>query len=457
MRRIQRVALWILGGSTFMILVAIGVISYSNSSEKQAWEQRKAERIAKGERYAWEELIPPKIPEAQNFAQAPMVKGAVLGKNLDPRFSAVTKEKAFDSKSLSFTPGFRLLPEGKSLLELQQALLAHRATLDEIAEAAQRPSSRLTTAYEEGEVPGLIGFRAVNRALQARACLALRKGDHASAASDVMTALRIADHMSKEPSLIPLLLQAALLGQAQQTIWEGLLDRRWTDHELSTFQGALHRVNLVASAHLAFEAERISMTQGLVALAEGKSMPKALSQEDLPKGSRLFGKGWIYRNLIELDRYYSACYLDPLDSVHQQVDPDQADRSRSWSADLKHRWDLRLAYIAMPDFSGILEKLARRQTDMNLALVACGLERHRLSKGAYPESLESLAPSYSPKVPKDLITGGPLHYRRDGRSFLLYSVGWDGIDDHGRPAPRPAGEMTESPKGDWVWFTSVQP
>ena len=49
---------------------------------------------------------------------------------------------------------------------------------------------------------------------------------------------------------------------------------------------------------------------------------------------------------------------------------------------------------------------------MDLARVAIALERYRLAHGAYPESLDVLAPQFIAQLPHDIINGQPLHYRR---------------------------------------------
>jgi hypothetical protein len=60
----------------------------------------------------------------------------------------------------------------------------------------------------------------------------------------------------------------------------------------------------------------------------------------------------------------------------------------------------------------------------------------------YPVTLASLVPQFLAQVPRDLIGGQPLHYRRsDDGKFLLYSVGWNEKDDGGK-----AGS-----EDDWVW------
>lgn len=65
-----------------------------------------------------------------------------------------------------------------------------------------------------------------------------------------------------------------------------------------------------------------------------------------------------------------------------------------------------------------------------LALRAYSLDHH----GAYPTTLQALAPGYLPAVPVDPLSDDkPLQYRLTGKSYVLYSIGPDGKDDGGAP------------------------
>jgi hypothetical protein len=117
-----------------------------------------------------------------------------------------------------------------------------------------------------------------------------------------------------------------------------------------------------------------------------------------------------------------------------------------------------IARRAAPDFIRAASTLALVQTRAHQALIACGLERHRVAHGQFPETLDKLVPDYLAKLPHDVINGQSLKYRRtqDG-SFILYSVGWNETDDGGTvvltsgnsPAPDPT-------QGDWLWQSSAQ-
>lgn len=73
----------------------------------------------------------------------------------------------------------------------------------------------------------------------------------------------------------------------------------------------------------------------------------------------------------------------------------------------------------------------RARTREALGQLGFALSAYRADRAAYPERLNVLAPRYMAKVPQDLFIEQPLHYKRQGDGFLLYSVGANGVDDGG--------------------------
>ena len=82
------------------------------------------------------------------------------------------------------------------------------------------------------------------------------------------------------------------------------------------------------------------------------------------------------------------------------------------------------------------------------------LQRYRLAGGDYPDSLKALIPQFIEEVPHGVINGEPLRYclKENGRRFLLYSVGWNGVDDGGASVLCGSGvQSLDALNGDWVW------
>ena len=110
-----------------------------------------------------------------------------------------------------------------------------------------------------------------------------------------------------------------------------------------------------------------------------------------------------------------------------------------------------LLWFLVPPMDSEAGNCAYTQASVDMARIACALERCRLAQGHYPEQLDVLAPQYLERIPHDIIDGQALRYRldKDGR-FLLYSVGWNEKDDGGTPQ-KWRTYLSSNLNGDWVW------
>lgn len=78
------------------------------------------------------------------------------------------------------------------------------------------------------------------------------------------------------------------------------------------------------------------------------------------------------------------------------------------------------------------------------------LELYRRQHDAWPEKLTDLVPEYLTDVPTDPFSGKPLVYRRNGKSFTLYSFGKDGVDSGGK-SPEDGDPDRNLSNGDIDW------
>jgi hypothetical protein len=101
----------------------------------------------------------------------------------------------------------------------------------------------------------------------------------------------------------------------------------------------------------------------------------------------------------------------------------------------------------------LLRKIAFTDTAQKLTIVAIAIRLYQMDHaGDLPKRLDELVPAYLPVVPPDIMDGAPLHYERREDHFLLYGIGFDGIDDGGNAEP-PNGQRyrTFSDGRDIVW------
>jgi len=106
------------------------------------------------------------------------------------------------------------------------------------------------------------------------------------------------------------------------------------------------------------------------------------------------------------------------------------------------------------------------EVSRQVVITAIALKRFELKHGKLPAKLEDMTPEFLPDVPRDPVDGQPLRYRQnpDG-TFLLYSIGADGVDDGGDPTHATSGGSGQSSSlswqndnaHDWVWPQPANP
>jgi hypothetical protein len=168
---------------------------------------------------------------------------------------------------------------------------------------------------------------------------------------------------------------------------------------------------------------------------------------------RLTPNAFFYQTELAFARMHQQFILPLVDQTNRIIAPAALRHAQAAvQIQMKHYSPYKIqALMVFPAISKAVMKFATIQAQMDLARVACALERHRLAHGEYPETLDALAPQFIEKLPHDIINGQPLHYRRseDGK-FVLYSVGWDEKDDGGKIFFTKSGSIDRE-KGDWVW------
>jgi hypothetical protein len=101
--------------------------------------------------------------------------------------------------------------------------------------------------------------------------------------------------------------------------------------------------------------------------------------------------------------------------------------------------DLTGAHSQLAQLERAQDILVQRITELHMTRIILALERFRLAHVALPDSLDQLVPLYLPEALVDPWSGEAFRYRREGRDYVLYSVGLDSSDDGGSEEP-------------WSWY-----
>ncbi|MGY8641321.1 MAG: hypothetical protein ACKVJU_09540 [Verrucomicrobiales bacterium] len=114
--------------------------------------------------------------------------------------------------------------------------------------------------------------------------------------------------------------------------------------------------------------------------------------------------------------------------------------------------------IKANSYNGIVSKNLEVQTEINLSITACALERFRLKNDRLPDSIAELKAANLGEIRDDFYNpaGGPLQYRKnsDNGRYLLYSYGSNQKDNGGTANPsdkhRPFSSVDKK-TSDIVW------
>lgn len=480
-----------------MFLVGL-ILAASHYRAKRAVASYKKQLLAAGEELTVDDLRPLRILPQQNGAEILRraekllaVRDEVIGTNPPTAMSIVSPGRAMirwaqtDVRSRQAT---------NTWAEIEAALARNRGALDLLGMAAEKPGFDFELDYNLGiMVPlrHLMTFRDGARLLSAAAEAELREGDTAAALGHLRTPLALLRGLEDERTTISQLVRVAVTVTTLNTVWEFLQSPDVTGEQLQTLQQDLARLEFIQAAEKTLSMER-AFTDTMLGQARKRSssirdmmiVANAFSGDDDEKAGDGKGKtsrsrAWGMKLREDAWRYWWS-YPDQLALLRAGQILIEAARQVQAEERFDHalaRQANRLAELRIPPFPNdhtaiealdlrnlfsqsmlsnqkYLSRVMTIEAVRQLAVTAIALKRYQLRHGHLAADLAALAPEFLGGVPGDPVDGQPLRYRpnKDG-SFLLYSIGEDGVDGGGDP--RPANEASKSlywGKGrDWVW------
>ncbi|HUC86117.1 MAG TPA: hypothetical protein VL970_13055 [Candidatus Acidoferrales bacterium] len=480
-----------------------------------AWHKFKHQCEVQGERFDLPSVVPPPVPDDQNFAMTPIVVscyGQMLdatGHEINPRNTNLvnrlqiscqrenehgTPPKIGSWQKAAFTDlepwqrYYRRLadsPSGNSdadgfpvgqqpqtpAADVLLALSKYNSVIEELREASRLPQSRFPLEYDKEDpaailLPHLAALKRCSLVLQLRAIAELQNGSAGKALDDVKLILRLSNSIRTEPPLISQLVRLAILQIAIQPIWEGLAEHRWSEPQLADLDQALSGFDFVAGYRLAMHSE-MAFQEGILRFLRRhpKQFLELMSADENRHKSEaeifvsdclvlhLVPGGWFYQNQLYCARAMEKYYL-PLADVRQQTFAPARARQAGAAVDreFKHPGPFNLwAIMMLPGLGNSARKFAFGQCTADLARVACALERYRLALDGYPTNLEALVPRCLDHLPHDIIGGGPLNYRQTLDGRFLLYSVGWNEKDDDGELVLKKDGAVDLDQGDWVW------
>jgi hypothetical protein len=288
-----------------------------------------------------------------------------------------------------------------------------------------------------------------------------------------------------EPMIIWQLIRQTCLNRAVHATWQFLQHPAITEQHLQSLQAAFGRADFSADMSASIEMERaMSLDFYRQVKTSRETLDRVISQREEwgPPFNTFVTSGFLLRDVnVPLWRFSWADQdeLRALNRWQAIIAVDRQARSNGW-ASTEHVRQGDSSSSAAIDLSGILGEPSENgfdrfrylfsteafsvsdtlifktlavQTLQHMVAAALALKRFELRNNKLPETLNALVPDFLAALPRDEMVHQPLRYRRISvNSFLLYSVGRNGIDDGGDATPPTNTPYSQIWEGrDAVW------
>lgn len=446
----KKFLLWAAGLVTLLVLAATVAAWLS----RRSWLQEKAALTAAGKLPTVESLLPPPVPDEENFAAIP-----VLRREWEHIAKERGAEEVVSSTDFVPVPELMLIPEGKKSanygldltkrLDLAAALPGFRSLaplpgeapaatvlrslepltglLQEFSEGLRRPACRFPVRYERtiaAVQPSVLFFRSLAQLFGLRAAARLELGQVDAAAEDALAAVRLGRHFRRDPGFLRVGVGSAMPLPAIWVIRHGLARHAWTARHLEAFARELADHDMFAElARSARFESALAIQLWESALQEPNafrnlvSLASAVSERVV---TLAYGEAAYYRCLAVLARNCVQLQLTLPARRPDRFEPTSLLAGMREIEAASTRWDGMFVSLSLLSYQRLALRLTAVQSSLELARSALRLEQEYLVHGRYPATTEGLG------IPDDFLTGRPRRYEvsADGQRFRLRGEDW---------------------------------
>ena len=449
--RIQK-RIWVSIG-IFVLLFALAAQSLKWAARSE-WENWKAKWEAKGEKFDIASVVPPKVPDDQNFAKSQFFAPLFDHDADSPKFNEARDR--FDIKTASSLRYAWRKGKHRDFVVWESAF--YESDLAKLADDLKRPHCRFNIRYEDGfaaVLPHLSTMKNAATLFALSSAQRLSKGDTTGAWQDTLNGIRLGEQLRTEPFLISQLVRIAILEINFQTYWEGQVNHQWSAEQLTAFQETFQSIDLLAGMESAIRAEMNMINHWFTSVAQGGTQTQGF--DELNSSLDYVPAFIFYSNQYQINRILTEIILSGIDVSNHRLNVHQFKKMEEEILDLKSSFlpfRHAIALMMLPGLDKYALKVSQTQAALDQSAIVAALERYRLAKGSYPKKLAALRPKFIAKIPGDLFHEQGLVYRiNEDNSFTLYSTGYNGTDDSGEFFIR--GESIDFAKGDWPWPQKV--
>ena len=441
-------------------LVLLGLVNlpaYASTLEEELQKLRDA-----GIPTTLKELAPPEIPDSENAALVYQKVFDLMEKNKD---DIETLKSMYYSRPTEHTSRYSNIPEWSKWSDEQKKLFPsliekNREIFSLLKKATSMPKCRFPIEYKKGpaiSVPHLSKLRNCAYLLAIKATIEVKRGKTEDALNICLIGLKLAKSLSNEPSFLS---QLVRIGSIEEKIilpsLEGILNKGGASTGL--YRKMLREI---------LEERKCNVTSlglkgeacGIIVLFEEfrKNLDAGVSMIFIPykekEKLRLDKIVRKYRPFAEDDEIFCIRTISEMISLSKQPYWQIRDKLRRIQANIEYR---------LPEEKNLITKLslkscflfyayeARSDAILGAAEIGIANRIYKQKYGRYVDSLNQLVPDILSSLPLDPFTGKDFIYRREGKGFILYSVG-ENLKDDGGLSPQRKERAIKNIYKDIVW------
>lgn len=469
---------------TFCLLAGLNAWYLSNAKpggELAAYIQKLREA---GEKLELSEVIPSPTSPEQNCASAVRSAFPWFTKAVDniPRLMygvAPGRAMIAAQQPAVYLPGYSYLTNDIiSWEEFAARIEPQTPGLSPLRDVFIHPTLDFSLNYSRGPdllLPHLADFKKSSQAIAEAVLWNLHANDPGEATTNICTLLAVIRANQDERILITHLVHFAMTTIAIAPTWEILQATNVTETQLARLQNAWEQPDFTHPTESALLMERVSSMQTferarqdgvyydkLMALwtswgaSHGHSSPLQTSV-----GKALWRTSWSYAEELSTlqSKQFNLAAIRCLETnpPNWKAINDILETNLT-TITTKIPGKYLFTRLGIPDifedifslkaFGPILPRVIKLEAQRRLTVTGIALKRYQLKYNHWPETLAQLSPEFLVAPPMDPYDGHPLRYHPnpDG-TYLLYSVGEDGIDQGGDASP---AKVTSTPSFDWT-------
>lgn len=305
-------------GLGLVALVALKL--FEDGRGKKAWDTYVAEQQALGNPVLWQDFVPPQIPDEDNMLAYPDLDLKAFAV-LDPSLWPSQRKDKEDQTPWRKAQPWSLAEDFKERTvdteeDAAQQLLTffgpHTALLDKLADASKRPHCRFDLDYSNPHLTDLpLGeIQHIIASLKIRGIARLRAGEKDEAHADLLTLLRLIQHLDSAPSLVVAIVQIGHMDRALQLLWEGLKSHAWDASQLESISQQL----------TSWEPSQ----RALAGIQEDRAGMLTVMEQQIQASGQASFRGWAYQNMTNLGRLLDQHILSPEGQPADTLDYDCA-------------------------------------------------------------------------------------------------------------------------------------